>query len=176
MLRLREEPTTLSALAAANDDLSARAAALLARVEWPGKPGASRPLAPLTAAETARFDAGRELYRNACQSCHMPDGRGQERVAASLVGSEFALAAAEVPIRILLHGKEGDISLMPPLGAMLDDEQVAAVLTYVRREWGQPGAPVAPETVTAVRKDTAGRPRPWTNDELRKLMPSASSQ
>jgi mono/diheme cytochrome c family protein len=175
MLRLREEPTTLTALAGASDDLSARATALLARVEWPGKPGASRPLAPLTAAETARFEAGREVYRNACQSCHMPDGRGQERVAASLVGSEFALAVPEIPIRVLLNGKEGDISLMPPLGTMLSDDDIAAVLTYIRREWGQPGAPVAPDTVAAVRKETAGRPRPWTNDELRRLIPAPGS-
>ena len=85
------------------------------------------------------------MYRNACQSCHQPDGRGQDRVAPSLVGSCVRLAVPEVPIRILLGGKEGDIGLMPPLGTMLSDEQIAAVLTYIRREWGQSASPVEPD-------------------------------
>jgi mono/diheme cytochrome c family protein len=172
-LRLRQEPVALTALAAGADALATRAAAVLARVEWPAKPGAVTAVAPLTPAEVARFDAGREVYRNACQSCHQPDGRGQDRIAPSLVGSTYALAAPEVPIRILLGGKEGDIGLMPPLGSMLSDDQIAAVLTYIRREWGQSGTPVEPTVVAGVRKATAGRPRPWTNDELSKLAAGA---
>ena len=39
-------------------------------------------------------------------------------------------------IRVLLSGKEGTIGLMPPVGATYDDEQIAAVLTFVRRSWG----------------------------------------
>ena len=38
-----------------------------------------------------------------------------------------------------LNGKEGPIGLMPPIGVVLSDEQIAAVLTYIRREWGQRG-------------------------------------
>jgi mono/diheme cytochrome c family protein len=141
----------------------------MARIEWPAKPGLVSTVAPLTAAELARFETGREVYQNACQSCHQPDGRGQERIAPSLVGSTYALAPPQVPIRILLGGKEGDIGLMPPLGTMLNDEQIAAVLTYVRREWGQTGTAIDPGVVSVVRKATAGRPRPWTNEELSKL-------
>jgi mono/diheme cytochrome c family protein len=173
VLRLRQEPAAFGALATGTDPLAARAAAVLARIEWPAKPGLTNAVAPLTAAELARFEAGREVYRNACQSCHQPDGRGQDRIAPSLVGSPYALAAADVPIRILLGGKEGDIGLMPPLGTMLTDEQIAAVLTYVRREWGQGASPVEPALVAGVRKITAGRPRPWTNDELSKVAAGA---
>ena len=71
-----------------------------------------------------------------------------------------------VPIRVLIGGKEGSIGLMPPLGGALSDEQIAAVLTYVRREWGNTGTPVDPATVAEVRKATAGRSRPWTDQEL----------
>jgi mono/diheme cytochrome c family protein len=149
--------------------LAARAAALLARIEWPGKPGSGNPAAALSAAERQRFDAGREVYRNVCQGCHQPDGRGQDRVAPPLVGSALALARPDVPIRILLHGKEGPIGLMPPIGFALDDDQIAAVLTYIRREWTQTGTPVDPGTVRAVRAETAGRTRPWTNAELAAL-------
>ena len=58
---------------------------------------------------------------------------------------------------------------MPPIGSTLNDEQIASVLTYVRREWGQIGTPVDPTTIKAVRELTAGRTRPWTNDELTEL-------
>ena len=123
-------------------------------------------IAPLTPDEQRRFEAGRELYRNVCQACHQPDGRGQEKVAPGLIGSSLLQAPADIPARILLNGKEGPIGLMPPIGATISDEEIASVLTYVRREWGQAGAPVDAATVTAIRTSTTGRARPWTNDEL----------
>jgi mono/diheme cytochrome c family protein len=132
---------------------------------WPGKPG-SVVIAPLTADEQQRFDRGREVYRNVCQGCHQPDGRGQDRIAPSLVGSVLALARADITARILLQGKEGPTGLMPPIGSTLDDEQIAAVLTYLRREWGQSGNPVAATAVADARRATAGRNRPWRHDEL----------
>jgi mono/diheme cytochrome c family protein len=112
--------------------LQPRVAALLERIEYPGKPGVTA-VAPLTADERQRFDRGRQVYGNICQACHMPDGRGQTRVAPALVGSALALAPAEVATRILLQGKEGSVGLMPPLGGALSDNDIAAVLTYVRR-------------------------------------------
>jgi mono/diheme cytochrome c family protein len=157
------------ALAAGSDDLSARASALLKRVTWPAKPGDADAPAALTAAQQQQFDRGREVYRNLCQGCHQPDGRGLERIAPTLIGSALALAPAEIPIRILMNGKEGATGLMPPVGGTLDDDQIAAVLTYVRREWGQGADPVDAAAVAAIRKLSAGRTRPWTEAELRVL-------
>ena len=169
-LRLTREPA-LVALAAANaGDLSARAGELLARIEWPGKPGVAA-VTPLTADEQARFDAGKVVYQNLCQACHQPDGRGREQLAPPLVGSALALAPdASIPIRIVLNGKEGQVGLMPPLGGVLSDDQIAAALTYIRREWGHTAPPVPPTAVPPVRRDTAGRTRPWTNEELARLL------
>jgi mono/diheme cytochrome c family protein len=127
----------------------------------------------LTAAEQLRFDAGREVYQNLCQACHQADGRGQDRLAPTLIGSTLTLAPAEVPARILLHGKDGPIGLMPPVGSVLTDEQIASVLTYVRREWGQTGTAIDPDTVRDVRSSTAERTKPWTDDELAALVPAA---
>jgi mono/diheme cytochrome c family protein len=87
------------------------------------------------------------------------------------VGSTLATGPAEIPVRILLHGKEGPVGLMPPLGQAFNDEQVAAVLTYVRRQWGNTATPVDAATVNAVRSANTTRARPWTNDELATLMP-----
>jgi len=167
-LKLTREPA-LGALATRDDDLGKRAAGVLARVEWPGKPGAAAPVTPLTPAEQARFNAGREVFQSLCVACHQADGRGREKIATSLVGSAFALGAPGIPVRVLMNGKEGTVGLMPPLGAALSDEQIAAVLTYVRREWDNTGSPVAPADVTPIRALTAGRTRPWTDQELAAL-------
>ena len=94
-----------------------------------------------------------------------------ERLAPSLIGSELALASnAGIPIRIVLNGKEGSVALMPPLGGALSDEQVAAALTYIRREWGHAASPIDPAAVAQTRRDTTGRSRPWTNDELLRMI------
>ena len=116
-----------------------------------------------------RFNTGQEVYKNICQACHQPDGRGQERLAPSLVGSPLTLASPEVPARVLLNGKEGAVGLMPPVGSVLSDEQIAGVLTYIRREWGQDGSPVNAAQVREVRALTAARTRPWTDSELMEL-------
>jgi len=168
LLRLQQEPLPLTRLASSSGDLSSRATALLARVTWPGKAG-EKAVAPLTPEEQQRFDTGREIYRNICQPCHQPDGRGQEKLAPSLLSSAFAVARPEIPARILLNGKEGSIGLMPPIGSALSDDQIAAVLTYVRREWGNDASPVDAAIVKGVRAQTASRTRPWTDAELKAL-------
>jgi mono/diheme cytochrome c family protein len=165
-VRLTQEPTPLRELAAGNGGLATRAAEVLARLEWPGKAGGAAAVTALTTEERRSFEQGQEVYRNICQACHQPNGRGQDRVAPSLVGSPLALAPAGIPARILLNGKEGSIGLMPAIGSVLTDDQIAGVLTYIRREWGQGASVVDAATVKAVRAATAARTRPWTNDEL----------
>jgi mono/diheme cytochrome c family protein len=168
--RLSKEPMAFSALASTTTDLGPRAAAVLARVEWPGKPGAAAPIPPLTPDEQQRFNAGQEVYKNICQACHQPDGRGRDKVAPTLIGSPFALAPPAIAIRILVNGKQGSIGLMPPIGSAMSDEQIADVLTYIRREWGQAGEPVERARVATVRAQIAGRTKPWTDEELRRLI------
>ncbi|HMC78775.1 MAG TPA: c-type cytochrome [Vicinamibacterales bacterium] len=170
-LKLTREPALVGLAAANAGELSSRATALVARLEWPGKPGMAAPVAALSAAELARFDAGRTVYQTLCQACHQPNGRGMEKLAPSLIGSEFALASTPtIPIRIVLNGKEGSVGLMPPLGGALTDEQVAAALTYIRREWGHTASPIDPAVVAQTRRETAGRTRPWTTEELTRML------
>jgi mono/diheme cytochrome c family protein len=158
-------PERLRRLAQGSGARAALAAELAGRIDWPGKPRASRRAVPLTPEQRARFDAGRELYQNLCLACHGADGRGGEGVARSLVGSEMLDAPPGRAIRIVLAGMEGEIGLMPPLMA-LGDAEIAAVLTYVRREWGNAGAPVETGDVTEIRGLSALRDRPWSLEEL----------
>jgi mono/diheme cytochrome c family protein len=74
-----------------------------------------------------------------------------------------------VTTRIVLNGKEGAVGLMPPIGGTLSDDEVAAALTYIRREWDNTASPIAADAVKAIRATTATRTRPWTEDELMRL-------
>ncbi|ODS54874.1 MAG: hypothetical protein ABS36_10460 [Acidobacteria bacterium SCN 69-37] len=172
-VRVGREPVSLSALAAGGGPLAERATRVLARLEWPGKPGAT-PITPLTPGEFARFEAGRTVFANLCVACHQSDGRGRDGVAPTLVGSDLALAASGVTARIVLNGKEGSVGLMPPLGQSLSDDQIAEVLTYVRRQWGNVASPVDPAAVREARAATAGRTRPWSQDEIAALAAAAA--
>jgi mono/diheme cytochrome c family protein len=160
------EPSALTKLAASNGEIGALASAVVAKIDWPNKPAPVVDVAPLTPAEQQRFEAGAVVYRNLCVGCHQPDGQGLEKVAPTLHDSRYTIGDPGAPIRILLAGKEGPTGLMPPLGGALDDEQIAAVLTYVRREWGNTGTAIDPEDVTEIRGLTRSRTRPWTDDEL----------
>jgi len=172
-IALAREPAAFTTLAAQSGDLAQRAANVAAHLTWPGKPASADVNAPppLTPDEQQRFEAGRTVYMSLCMACHQEDGRGRDKIAPSLSGSALALAPPAVTARILLNGKEGSIGLMPPLGSTLSDEQIAAVLTFVRRSWGNAGSPVDVNTVKQTRALTADRTRPWTNEELLQLAP-----
>jgi mono/diheme cytochrome c family protein/glucose/arabinose dehydrogenase len=170
---LPDEPRALTRLAAGSDETASAASAVEARLEWPGKPPASAEVRPLTPAEGARFASGRKLYGTLCVGCHQPDGRGRDGTAPSLAGSHRVAADVAVSARIVLSGMEGELGLMPPLGT-LTDEEIAAVLTYVRREWGNAADPVAPDEVREIRGVTRPHTRPWTVPELEEAEATAA--
>jgi mono/diheme cytochrome c family protein len=80
--------------------------------------------------------------------------------------SRYVAANAQVPIRIVVGGKDGSVGLMPPMGRTMSDEDVAAVLTYIRRSWGHIASPVTELEVREVRQSTSTHRRPWTEAEL----------
>jgi mono/diheme cytochrome c family protein len=73
--------------------------------------------------------SGEELYANVCQGCHMSDGKGATGagVYPSLAGNE-TLKASGYMLDIVVNGKRA----MPRLGDMMNDDQVVAVVNYVR--------------------------------------------
>ena len=72
---------------------------------------------------------GEQLFANVCQACHMSDARGAVGAGTypSLAGDQN-LEAAGYPVEVVVNGQRG----MPPVGAMMSDEQVAAVVNYLR--------------------------------------------
>ena len=109
------------------------------------------------------------------------DGEGLPGAFPPLAGSEWVTAAnPAVPIRTVLHGMQGPVTvkgteyngLMPAYGTGIEmsDEEVAAVLTYVRQSWGNDASAITAEQVAAERAAPRSASGPVTAEELRSLM------
>ena len=86
---------------------------------------------------------GEPIYAEQCQGCHGDDGMGRRFLA----GSDFVMGDPEPVIDLVLRGRGG----MPPFGGQLDDQQIAAVISYIRSTWGNEAPVVQPEEVSALR-------------------------
>lgn len=152
---------------------------LLSRVIW-GKDNATsdKPTGPvLSATQKKLFNEGKETYTILCGACHQPNGKGLVGVAPPLEDSEWVSGSTERLIRITLQGVQGPIKvngkdynlLMPGLGAALDDQKIAGVLTYVRNSFGHSAKPVSSQDVANVRKATEGTTAMWSAEDLLKI-------
>jgi len=180
LLWLDAEPSALKKLKAAMTDKNSAKlfTSVEARLAWPGKPGAPKPpvIKPLTETQTALFEKGKTIYQTLCAACHQPHGFGLDGLAPPLVDSEWVLGKPEVLARIVMHGLAGPVKVsgrtynlaMPPL-PQLTDEDVAGVLTYIRREWEHTASAVETKAVTTIRDQDKGRMAMWTEAELKNL-------
>ena len=120
----------------------------------------------LASAEQKQFIAGHEVYfRDAhCATCHMPDGKGLDPAFPPLANSEWVTGDPDRLIKLTLHGMMGPFELngkkydglvpMTPFGGILKDDEVAAVLTYVRNTFSNKAPAVSPSQVSKVREAT----------------------
>ncbi len=84
-------------------------------------------------ADVFKYTDGKKLYETSCQGCHQPGGVGA--VGAGMypaLASNPNLETAAYPIMLILHGQKG----MPALGEYFDDAQVAAIVNYIRTNFG----------------------------------------
>ena len=121
---------------------------------------------------------GAEVY-GTCAACHMPNGAGMAGAFPPLAGSEWVTGKAEVPIAIVLHGMQGEVtvkgakynSVMTAWGPMFSDQEVANVVTYIRSQWGNKASAVTAAQVAAVRTASKARKTQWTAAELKTAYP-----
>jgi mono/diheme cytochrome c family protein len=129
-------------------------------------------------------EKGKKLFNNAaCNTCHQVTGLGQPGIYPPLAGSEWVVGSEERVIRILLHGLQGKVTVkgteysaaaMPSFGKVAgsgynwSDDKIAAVLTYVRSEWGNSAGIITTEQVAAIH-GKEGDHKAWLADELTKL-------
>ena len=126
---------------------------------------------------------GKRLFNSAgaCYTCHQPTGQGIPGTYPPLAGSEWVNGPDDRTIRILLSGLTGPLQVkgaafpgaapMPSFGTSgfnWNDEKIAAVLTYVRQEWGNKAGAITPEQVTAIHTKEGDR-KEWSADELEKI-------
>lgn len=121
---------------------------------------------------------GQLVFERNCQQCHQATGLGVAGQFPPLAGSEWVLA--EGPNRVIrnvLNGVNGPFTVkgvqynnnMFAFRDLLSDQDVAAVLTFIRSEWGNNAPPVKPDQVKKIRDATADRSTPWTETELLKI-------
>ena len=109
-----------------------------------------RPLTSLSMGFRFSETSGEELFASACQACHMPDGKGAVGAGTyPSLAQDSNLAAGGYPVYIVVRGQRA----MPPIGAMMSDAQVAAVVNYVRTHFGN-------QYSDAVSADDVKRVRP----------------
>jgi mono/diheme cytochrome c family protein len=102
---------------------------------------------------------GQTVYEAHCTSCHGPDGRGMPPQYPPLAGNPSIQMQSPVnPIRMVLNGgyppgthDDPQPYGMPPFAQSLSDDEVAAVVTYIRAAWGNRGAAVSSRQANALR-------------------------
>jgi mono/diheme cytochrome c family protein len=126
-----------------------RLLALLAALALPAAAFAQSRGAPYSATPTVQSTSGEGVYREVCQSCHMPQGQGAQGAAAyPALANNPKLEAAGYPLALVVQGQRA----MPGFGRMLTDEQVANVVTYIRTNLGNDyREPVTAEEAKALR-------------------------
>lgn len=81
--------------------------------------------------------AGKKIYETYCVACHGPDGKGMGGVAANLVEDKTRLAKSdEQLVTSIREGYQGEIGVMPPWGAQVDEKGAYDVIAYLREEYG----------------------------------------
>lgn len=135
----------------------------------------------LSRADKKIYRLGAEVYqRDAhCATCHLTHGKGSPNVYPPLADSPWVTGSEDRLIKMTLHGLWGKMTVngktydpargVPPMTAfrtLLKDNELAAVLTFVRNTWGNKAAPVTAASVKKVRQETIDRSIFWKPEEL----------
>ncbi len=157
--------------------------ALTRKLTWPGKPVKEKKASGTSyEVDEAVYAMGRQKFLNLCANCHGTQGEGMARFAPPLKHSEWVNGPDYKLAMILLHGMEGPITvngkkydnpdILPimPSFSTLQNEDIAAITTYIRNSWGNSQSPISSRTVGHIRFRTQGQIMPWKASELDTLI------
>ena len=134
--------------------------------------------AHLTDEAKKQYLAGQEIYfrEGHCVTCHQPNGAGLDPAFPSIAGSPWVTQDTDRLIKVSLYGLMGPLEVngkkydgqvpMTPFGGMLNDQEIASVLTYVRNSFGNKADPVEAVQVKKVRDANPGRVLLYNTEEL----------
>jgi mono/diheme cytochrome c family protein len=119
-----------------------------------------------TGAEPAgKGDAGEQLYAQHCLSCHQSDGFGVPNLQPAITGGAWVKGEVPALAMFVMTGgfnsaerKESESHNVMPAFRHLPDAELAAILTFIRRKFGDGASPVSEADVTAVRKTLPANP------------------
>ncbi|MEO1263328.1 MAG: PVC-type heme-binding CxxCH protein [Bacteroidota bacterium] len=136
----------------------------------------------LAGAALEQFKKGHAIFNRDgyCATCHQANGRGLKSSGyPPLVGTDWALGDEERLIKLTLKGLIGPIKVldvdypgtvpMTPYEGLMNDEEIAAVLTYVRNAFGNKASVISPEQVKEVRASVEGKEGFYRPEELMRL-------
>ncbi|MEO0454765.1 MAG: cytochrome c, partial [Verrucomicrobiota bacterium] len=117
---------------------------------------------------------GKRTYTTYCQSCHQGSGMGVAGVYPPLSGSEWVLDTTIRPTLIVLNGLQGPIQVkgntynqvMAQWGSALSDKEIAAVVSYIRNEWGNQATTIDADYVANIRDSYSSKSGAWSAEEL----------
>ena len=115
--------------------------------------------------------AGDQVFASLCAGCHQATGQGLPGVFPPLAGSEWVKAPESTPVKILLAGVSDSMTVngqtyngQMPSFKQLSDEEVGAVLTYLRSSWGNSAPAVTAASVKSVRESLKDRAEPFKGE------------
>jgi mono/diheme cytochrome c family protein len=105
---------------------------------------------------------GKTVYDNQCATCHGANGEGKPPHYPPLAGNQsIQMSSAVNAIRMVLNGGYPPGTAgnprpygMPPFAQSLNDNEIAAVVTYIRTAWGNRGAPIGAVDANKLRSAT----------------------
>ncbi|MEJ7768662.1 MAG: PVC-type heme-binding CxxCH protein [Chitinophagaceae bacterium] len=134
--------------------------------------------------DRALFNKGKSIYSREgfCTTCHQPNGKGLPASGfPPLNGTNWVVGNEDRLIKLVLKGLYGPMEVqgkkytgqvpMTPFGAMLKDDEIAAVVTYVRNSFGNKASSVTPAKVKQVRAATKSKTGFYSPQELLKKHP-----
>ena len=111
---------------------------------------------------------GKQLYGAKCAACHQGSGLGVAGVFPPVAASEWVVGDEKILANILLHGVNGEMIVKGnkyngamPAWKSLSDDELAAVLTYIRTDWGNTAPPITAVTIKSQREITKARTEPY---------------
>ena len=130
-----------------------------------GNKGSTTEATPQKASEIDGYN----VFQQNCTACHGANGRGVEGVFPPVNGSEWIRAENSIPVRILLHGLQGSITVqdqsyngvMPAFGARLSHAEIAAVINHMRDLQKNIAPDITTTQVDSIAEKYKGRTSPW---------------
>jgi len=127
------------------------------------------------------IEQGKIYFTQNCVQCHQASGMGLPNVYPPLAMSEYINGGSRRLGMIVLKGLQGPVTVeghqfngaMPAWEKTLTDKKLAAILTYVRQDFGNTAGPITPEQIADARKEFAAQTASWSEADLKAVPPTA---